>query len=168
MIVDPLLDGTLTHVPTRGGDEALIDFCYVENAAHAHCVAVDALLQRPDDVAGSTYNVSNSEKETTDALTMWNRLLEICEPSRPPLGRLPFSVAYAVACLVEAVDWFTAGRVPCPRAAIWNLTRASLGFATTSITLSTKETEERLGYTPLFTTEGAFREGKRTWPNNCH
>jgi nucleoside-diphosphate-sugar epimerase len=64
-IVDPLLSGLMTHVPS-GGEGCLIDFCYVENAAHAHCVAVEALLLRGTGapgrgaaVGGRAFNVSS-------------------------------------------------------------------------------------------------------------
>ena len=145
LIVDPLLSGRLTHVPC-GGEECLIDFCYVENAAHAHCVALDALLGSPSAsrrVAGRAFNVTNGEAETAPVVPMWNQLLRICRPEARPLQPLPYLVAYLVACATEAIDWFTAGRVPCPRAAVWNLTRASLGFATTAVTL---QLSNDLGY----------------------
>jgi nucleoside-diphosphate-sugar epimerase len=156
LIVDPLLSGRMTHVPC-GGDECLIDFCYVENAAHAHCVALDRLLGSSStcrsSVAGRAFNVTNGEKETLPVVPMWNKLLQICRPEARPLQPLPYAVAYLIACTTEAIDWFTAGRVPYPRAAVWSLTRASLGFATTAVTL---QLSDELGYTPIFTTEQSF------------
>jgi sterol-4alpha-carboxylate 3-dehydrogenase (decarboxylating) len=162
LIVDPLLSGLMTHVP-YGGDDCLIDFCYVENAAHAHCIALEALLaaassRRHRQVAGRAFNVTNGESETAPVVPMWNQLLHICRPEARPLQPLPYPVAYAIACATEAVDWFTAGRVPCPGAAIWSLTRASLGYATTAVTL---QLSDDLGYQPLFTTEQSFHDIKQ-------
>ena len=151
LIVDPLLSGQMTHVPC-GGDECLIDFCYVENAAHAHCVALDGLLGSSS-VAGRAFNVTNGEAETVPVVLMWNKLLQICRPEARPLQPLPYAVAYLIACITEAIDWFTAGRVPYPQAAVWSLTRCSLGFATTPVTL---QLSSDLGYTPIFTTEQSF------------
>ena len=62
LIVEPLLRGTLSRVPS-GGDGCRVDFCYVENAAHAHVVALDALLRRPKHVGGRAFNVTNGEQE---------------------------------------------------------------------------------------------------------
>ena len=158
LIVDPLLDGTLTHVPSRAGaDGCPIDFCYVENAAHAHVVAVNALLNRPRVVGGRSFNVTNGESETRPVVAMWNELLTRCKPGAPKLRPLPYAAAFALACIVEAIDWFTCGRVPYPSHAIWGLTRASLGFATTPISLALTGSRE-LGYTPPFTTAQSFED----------
>jgi nucleoside-diphosphate-sugar epimerase len=43
LIVGPLLSGELRTVPGRR-DGATVDFVYVENAAHAHCCAIETLL----------------------------------------------------------------------------------------------------------------------------
>jgi hypothetical protein len=103
--------------------------------------------------------VSNGEGQTRPTvIAMWNELLAICHPSGSPeprrrLRRLPFTMAYALACGVEALDWLTAGRVPWPRAAIWSLTRSSLGFATTPVTL---QLSPDLGYVPPYSTTASF------------
>ena len=50
--------------------------------------------------------------------------------------------------------------MPFPRNAVWALTRASLGFATTPISL---QLSPDLGYEPLFTTEQSFYDIKDKW-----
>ena len=64
LIVDPLLSGRMTHVPS-GGDDCLIDFCYVENAAHAHLVAMDALLGVATYEAPATLAVAAERKNAS-------------------------------------------------------------------------------------------------------
>ena len=163
-LVDALLSGKLTHAPAgRDGSAPTIDFCYVENAAHAHCVALDALCQRRSDIAGSSFNVSDGEAETRPAFDIWNLLLVACAPqgTAPRVVKpLPYAVAYVAACIFELVDWFLVGRVPFPRAPMWGLTRASLGFATTPITL---QLSPALRYTPLYTTQQAFAHIAKQW-----
>lgn len=161
LIVDPLLDGRLSHVPSRmGADGCPIDFCYVENAAHAHAVAIDALLARPASVGGRTFNITDGEAETRPVVAMWNELLTVCKPGAPKLRPLPYPAAYALACLTEAIDWYTSGQVPWPSHALWGLTRSSLGFATTPISLALSAD---LGYVPRFTAAQSFADIKRRW-----
>lgn len=162
LIVDPLLRGTLSHVPSVASepDGCTIDFCYVENAAHAHCVALDALATRPATVGGRAFNITNGEMETRPVICMWNALLALCRPGAPRLRPLPFWLAYALACATELIDWFTCGRVPFAAHPIWELTRASLGFATTPISLALSND---LGYVPMFTTAESFADIKRRW-----
>ena len=69
---------------------------------------------------------------------------------------MPTAIAFALACLSELVYGALAGRVPFPRHAFWNLTRASLGFATTAITLEPPSPD--LGYTPLFSNMESFED----------
>lgn len=105
LMVGPLLNGFVTAVPTRPGCK--VDFCYVENAAHAHAVAVAALLPSQDafaaaaltprqrviaaygrssggaggGVAGRTFNITNGEC-FDDVLHGWNTMLEVCDVPR--------------------------------------------------------------------------------------
>ena len=125
LIVDPLLEGTMSAAPS-GGPAVVVDFCFVENAAHAHCVAVDALLRRPESVAGRVFNVSDDDPRPP--LALWNELLRVCKPEAAQVGELPLMAAYSVACLTEAVDWLFSGRVPFPKHPVWSLTRASVGL----------------------------------------
>ena len=43
------------------GPDKLIDTVYIDNAANSHLLALDALQNRPDAVAGKTYFISNDE-----------------------------------------------------------------------------------------------------------
>jgi nucleoside-diphosphate-sugar epimerase len=154
LIVDPLLAGTMAAAPSKGPG-VLIDFCYVENAAHAHCVAVVALHSRPVSVAGRAFNITDGDSRPP--LDMWNGLLALCRPGTKPIAVLPFALAYALACGTEWIDWLTAGRVPFPSHCLWSLTRASLGYATTAVTL---QLSPELGYKPLLSVEEAFDDIK--------
>ena len=74
-------------------------------------------------------------------IQMWNQLRGICMPEKSVgLKPLPFSVAYAVACCTEAIGSLL-GASPSRAPRCGRLTRSSLGFATTPISL-------QLGYIP--------------------
>jgi hypothetical protein len=158
-MVGPLLSGQITHMPAAAG--AAIDFCYLENAAHAHVIAATALLTRPHDVAGRTFNVSNGEP-FHGVIDNWNQMIAVVrgEDANAKLRPLPYVVAYVAACASEGIYAFTAGRVPLPRAAFWQLTRSTLALAMTPITLKNDPT---LGYVPPFDNVASFHDIKRRW-----
>lgn len=160
MIVDPMLSGLVSSVPT--GDDVMIDFCYVENAAHAHLCALNTLLDtdKRSMARGRSFNITNGEP-AVEAIETWSELLRICRPGGSPLYRSPRLLWWALALLSEGLFAFFAGNVPARRSPFWNLTRASLGFATTTITLDISESGKRISYKPRFTYRGSFDDIKR-------
>lgn len=161
LMVDALASGTMTFVP--GGDDSrpvLTDFCYVHNAAHAHVLAIEALVDDSPGVAGKTFNVSNGEPR--DPKQMWNGFLKqlgIARKVKPTqLFRMPYGISLGIACMSEFLFWFFAGRVPFPRHAFWNFTRSSLDIIQVSITLDISETRSVLGYEPLYTNDESIEE----------
>eukprot|EP00041_Stephanoeca_diplocostata_P027739 m.770047 g.770047 ORF g.770047 m.770047 type:complete len:733 (+) comp23238_c3_seq12:443-2641(+) len=182
LMVGPLLSGSVTAVPARSGCK--VDFCYVENAAHAHVVAVATLLPSPvsaatmpmttrqrvvtaharnSRVAGRTFNVSNGEC-FDDVLHGWNTMLAVCNVQHR-IRALPYAVGWAVACVSEFVFWFTAGHVPAPTHAFWNLTRSTLDLSRTSITLSLSKD---FPYQPRFDNTASFHDIRKRYRREAH
>ena len=108
LMVDPLLSGLMTHVPAGKAAETdsatpltPVDFCYVENGAHAHAVAVEAVARESRfgeeagggeaGVGGRTFNITNEEAD--DVLNHWNRLVlvvaALCCPLSPSTAPFP-------------------------------------------------------------------------------
>ena len=61
---------------------------------------------------------------------------------------------------MEVTFALLAGRVPFPRASVWNLTLSSLDFSTTSATFAT-EAAVAIGYTPRYDNVASFRHIKQ-------
>jgi nucleoside-diphosphate-sugar epimerase len=175
IMIGPLTTGVMSVVPTDTSlspkVRGLIDFCYVENAAWAHILAMERLFLLATDpnnmelkrVAGGTFNVTNGKGSSSTQIEMWNIFLkkfyEAFGDSRGNVRELrPISarILYYFAFGLEAIYWFCCGRVPFPRHLIWNATRASIGFACTPITLDISKTVNLLGYSPLYSTVESF------------
>jgi nucleoside-diphosphate-sugar epimerase len=99
LMVDAVYSGLMRFVPSsdgcccgRGGGGSKedrrvpIDFCYVENAAHAHVLAVGKLLSGAPDVAGRTYNVTNGDGVKADTLELWNGFIKRIGAARVRAG----------------------------------------------------------------------------------
>ena len=162
ILIGPLVSGLMSHVPTIGssnGEPVLIDFCYVENAAHAHVLAMEALFENRKGVSGFSFNVTNGKHSATDTMTIWNTFLKLtqADTDAPRLLRpISFYLMYALGLMLEALYWYCDGLVPWPRHLLWNVTRCSIGYTATSITLDISKTEELLGYAPLYDTVQSF------------
>jgi sterol-4alpha-carboxylate 3-dehydrogenase (decarboxylating) len=88
------------------GDGANIyDFMCVENAARAHCLAVENLLRDSASAAGHAFFLSNDEP-----VYFWDFLAAIwAEFGHYPSGRImiPAVIAWLVALLLEWITWLT-------------------------------------------------------------
>ncbi len=82
------------------GDPAtLMDVTYVENAAHAHLLALDALGADKSKAAGKAYFISQGKPASPEA---WmNRFLQAAGLA-PVTKRVPLGVALAVSAVMEA------------------------------------------------------------------
>ena len=162
MIVDQLLSG-VRCVPCRVGCH--ISFVYVKNAAHAHVCAIKSVLrtgvQMSNRLGGATYNVTNGDVVGSgDAISFFDSLLEVCG-ARGRLVVVPVWLWLGLATMLEGCYALTCGRVPFKNHAVWNLTRAGVGYASTPITLDIADTRVELSYTPLFSSIASFSDIKR-------
>jgi 2-alkyl-3-oxoalkanoate reductase len=79
------------------GKPQLIDTIYIDNAVHAHMLALDQL--KPGAAcAGKAYFLSNDEPIALDEIV--NRLLETADIA-PVHRRIPFALAYGIGALME-------------------------------------------------------------------
>lgn len=82
-----------------GHGRNILDVTHVENAAHAHLLALDALLKSPDRVRGQAYFIGD---KATNVWAFADRLL--IAAGQPAIQRsVPFSVAYKMAAIYEGV-----------------------------------------------------------------
>lgn len=79
-----------------------VDVTYVDNAAHAHLLALDALAGPAPKPAGKAYFISQGTPVKTEA---WVGELLADLGVRPVTRRVKLPVAYAVGAVLEAVWW---------------------------------------------------------------
>ena len=78
-----------------------VDMVHVANAAAAHRNALDALIQRPDDVGGRPFFITDD-----DPVDCWQWIDDLCSlagVAPPPRRRVPYRVAYAAGAALEMV-----------------------------------------------------------------
>jgi nucleoside-diphosphate-sugar epimerase len=82
-----------------GSGQNLIDAVFVENAAHAHLLAADA-LEPGSPVCGKAYFITNGQP-----VNCWQWISEILEAAglNPVRRRIPFRAAYAVGAALEGL-----------------------------------------------------------------
>ncbi len=100
-LIPRLLDRARTGKLRIVGDGAnMIDMIYVENAAHAHLLAADALLAGSDKVAGNAYFLSQDQP-----VNCWDWINEILQLAGAPqvTRRIPFKTAWRIGAAMEAV-----------------------------------------------------------------
>jgi nucleoside-diphosphate-sugar epimerase/ADP-ribose pyrophosphatase YjhB (NUDIX family) len=111
--------------------------------------------------AGRAFNCTNNDPQPSVA--MWEDMLAVCAgvgggvggDAAPKLMCLPKPLLWCAALLLEAAFALLGGAVPAPRAAVWNLTRRSLDFSTTSATFATGAAAA-IGYRPRFNNRQSF------------
>jgi hypothetical protein len=153
--VDVLLGRVSPIVPTMPVGEP-IEIVYVENAAHAHCVAVRALLDSPT-LHGRVFNASN-EDAVTDSLALWNLMLAtVGVPFR--VRRMPDALVNGLAELSERLyPLLCAAGIDARRrwGTFFNMTHASAGYA---LRVSVRmPPSPDFSYRPLFNNAGSFRD----------
>ncbi|HLA62861.1 MAG TPA: NAD-dependent epimerase/dehydratase family protein [Rhodothermales bacterium] len=119
-----------------GDGQNVVDLTYIDNAALACALAVEAPAA---DVNGHAFNVTNGEP-----VRLWDFVSRVLTAlgMEPPTKHVPYRVAYAAAAALEAVARLRPGR-PAP-----TLTRYSVALLALSQTLDLTAARERLGYTP--------------------
>lgn len=78
------------------GSGNLVDVTYVDNAAHAHLLALDAA---PEKIGGKAYFISQGTAVKPDA---WVNALLVAIGEKPVTRRVPLALAYAVGGVMEA------------------------------------------------------------------
>ena len=94
-LIDRARSGRLARI---GSGRNLIDTVHVENAAEAHGLALEKLLQRDQSAAGRAYFVTDGEP-----IECWQWISQILSAAqvRVPRRSVPFAVAYAIGASLE-------------------------------------------------------------------
>jgi hypothetical protein len=155
MQIDVLLARLSPLVPAMVAGEPF-EVVYVENAAHAHCVAARALLASAA-LHGRVFNATN-EDTTTDALALWNLMLAtVGSPAR--VRRMPAALVAVLAELSERLyPLLCAVGIDARRrwGTFFNITHASAGYA---LRVSVRmPPSPDFPYRPLFDNVGSFRD----------
>jgi nucleoside-diphosphate-sugar epimerase len=157
MQVDVLLGRVSSLVPAMPTGEPF-ELIYVENAAHAHCVAARALIDSPA-LHGRVFNVSN-EDTCTDALALWNLMLAtVGVPFH--VRRMPQWLVVALAELSERLyPLLCAAGIDARRrwGTFFNMTHQSAGYALRVSVRMPPSPDFAAHYTPLFDNVGSFRD----------
>jgi nucleoside-diphosphate-sugar epimerase len=129
------------RLPQIGDGRNRVDLTYVENAAQAALLALDA----PDSAAG-TYTITNGEPAL-----LWEVIRRVLAHAGLPtrLRRVPLPAALAAAALMEARAAVT-GREPL-------LTRYTVAILARTQTYDITAARERLGYRPAVPLEEGIR-----------
>jgi 2-alkyl-3-oxoalkanoate reductase len=87
-----------------GDGKSVVGICYVENGAHAHLLAADALSPNSQN-AGKAYFITDIEP-----VVLWDWLNAVLQRlgKKPIVSRVPSSVAYGVGAMLE-LFWRTFG-----------------------------------------------------------
>lgn len=130
------------------GSPRKVDSTYVDNAAHAHVLAADALARPDAPCAGRAYFISNGEPIPIAELI--NRILAAAH--LPPVKRsVPPGLAYAVGAVLESL-WRLFGAQSEPR-----MTRFVARQLATAHWFNLSAAKRDLGYAPIVTMAEGLR-----------
>lgn len=128
-----------------GDGKNIVDLTCVANIIHA----VECCLKAEHNAYGEVYNITNGEPQP-----LWESIGLFLEAlNLPPVTqKIPANIALTVASLNEFVHrYFLGGREPA-------LTRYSIGILSTSMTMDISKARQKLGYTPVQSTQEGVQE----------
>ncbi len=125
----------------------LIDTVHVDAAAHAHCLAIEALLKRKLDVAGRAFFITDGEP-----VGCWSWISQILRGAglEPPHKRISVNTAYRIGHLFELA--YGALRIP-QEPPMTRFVAAQLGV---DHYFSIRSAREALGYQPISDRQAKF------------
>ena len=85
-----------------GDGQNLVDFTYVTNAAYAHVLAMEKLVDHKSVPAGEVYFITNGEPRP-----FWDFICTILDKTgcASPTKSVSFRIAYAFAYVMEMIVW---------------------------------------------------------------
>lgn len=129
-----------------GNGKNIADTIYIDNAAEAHILAADKLLERPM-LSGRVYFISQG-----DLVPVWDMINQILEAGgHPPIERaIPAELAWIIGALLEIIyKIFRIKTEP-------QMTRFVARELSTSHWYDINAAKKDLGYTPTINTEEGF------------
>lgn len=151
------------HRYQLGDNNNLFDFTYVENVAHGHLLALQALLRShsllptipldSEKVDGEAFFITNGQPVYfwDFARAVWHEYGDTLPLSG--IWHLPYDFAFAVGAMLEWVVW-ALGRTP-------KLTRQQVKYSTMHKYHSITKARKRLGYEPIVDLDEGVRRGVR-------
>lgn len=151
-----------------GSGKNLFDWTYVGNAARAHLLAAEALLNEasssrtgPLSIAGEAFFITND-----NPMPFWDFVRAIGEAAGFPVDKkdiwvIPRSVGLAMATIAEWIVWATSlGKQKS------TMTRGGIRYSCLTRTYRVEKAKARLGYEPTVTIKEGIRRGVGWWLAN--
>ncbi len=133
-----------------GSGSAVFQYLYVGNAAHAHLIVMEKMLQGNRNMAGKAYHITDFPAENFFDLP--NRILEPLGIPLPPKGKwVPCPLMYAVGAMAEGLAWLLRPVVKLQPA----ITRSSVRFVCVTMTTRGERLKNDAGYEPVYSLEEA-------------
>ena len=126
-----------------GNGENLMDWTFVENVAHAHCIAAEKLAEENSPAAGEAFFITNNEP-----LPFWDmpKIVWKSLGYDTPRITIPAFLILIIAWLMDMIVWILS-----PIKTIKpSLTYFRVVLATTSRSFSSAKAKKLLGYEPIF------------------
>ncbi|MGI9591659.1 MAG: NAD-dependent epimerase/dehydratase family protein [Myxococcota bacterium] len=142
------------NLPFRiGNGRAAFEHVYVGTVAHAHVLALRALLEPGSAVGGERYFITD-ETPAVNFFEFMEPVLKELGYELPPRSRhLPYPVAWTLGALLEGVAWISR---PVGRFAP-TLTRSSVRFVGHDHTFVGDKARRELGYEPIYAESDALK-----------
>jgi len=140
-----------------GDGKNVVDFTYVGNVVHGHILAAEH-LNGGDPACGKAYHITNDEP-----IFFWafmSRLLTGLDYPAPRV-RLPYTLVYVIALLLQLVTWLVSPMVALKP----TLTPMKVALAGTDHFYNCMRAKRDLGYRPVFTLDQGLRLTISAYPH---
>ena len=140
-----------------GRTPKLSDFTYIDNLIDAHLLADVALANKPDEVNGEAFFITNGEP-----MGFWDFVGDVlAEMKLPPIrAAMPYHIAYAAAAVAEGIDALRGGKLGTAN----GLSRFAVKYMCTHHYFSIEKARRVLGYEPKVSVREGITRTIATWP----
>eukprot|EP00931_Biecheleriopsis_adriatica_P101975 TRINITY_DN77019_c0_g1_i1.p1 TRINITY_DN77019_c0_g1~~TRINITY_DN77019_c0_g1_i1.p1 ORF type:complete len:428 (-),score=74.20 TRINITY_DN77019_c0_g1_i1:215-1456(-) len=138
-----------------------IDYVFVENVVWGHLLLERGLRDKPQEVGGQTFCISNVEPIVADDFYR-----SLAQAYKQVTGKtmamqyIPYRLLIGLSYFLEAMVSVTRYRIKGDAA---NLSGAMINLATLSYSFSSKKANKMLGYEPLYTVDEALQRSVHMW-----
>ena len=140
-----------------GRKPKLSDFTYIDNLIDALLLADEALVNKPDEVNGEAFFITNGEP-----MPFWDFVgAVLAEMQLPPIrAAMPYHIAYAAAAVAEGIDALRGGKLGTAN----GLSRFAVRYMCTHHYFSIEKARRVLGYEPKVSVREGITRTIATWP----
>lgn len=142
-----------------GDNKNLFDWTYIENAAHAHVLAVDRLSPshpKFSQVAGQAFFITNGEPRPFWDLS--RALWKAAGHTPTKITVIPRSIAMILAAITELISWLTGKQLL--------LTRFRVTYMCMTRWCNIDKARKALDYNPLVTLDEGIKRSVEYWQKN--